>query len=143
MPTDPLLENITSLLIGLPNQYSMYSSQSLSTGSYSKESANLQEQIQDLNLKIQDLDRQEETYDREFLDRKNNPPTVGLFNKMGLRTTEDWVIAYFFFSYFVFVLLCLINVLIYSTKKVFASAAVIGVGLLFEFVSLLLLYRYA
>lgn len=143
MAPPSLNDIITSYLIDLPNKYSTYAMQSSSNNSISTDSVELDKQVQDLNLQLQKLNRQEETYDREFLDRKNNPPERGLFYKVGLRTTEDWVIAYFLFSYTIFFLLGLTYVLMYSTKKIIGAALVIGTALLFGFISLLLLHRYA
>ena len=134
---------ITSYLVDLPNKYSTFSMQTSSSNTVLSDSTELDRQVQDLNLQIQKLNRQEETYDREFLDRKNNPAERGLFYKIGLRTTEDWVIAYFLFSYLIFFLLALLYVLIYSTKKVIGAALVVAFTLLFGFISLLLLHRYA
>jgi hypothetical protein len=138
-----LAESINSLFLNLTTMYSIYSIQNASISSYLNESDSLDKQLQKLNLQLQELTRQEETYDREFLDRKQNPPNRGIFYKVGLRTTEDWVIAYFFFSYMMFVIVLLTYVLIYSTKKVYAAAAIIGTGILFGVISTFLLYRYA
>ena len=68
MPPPTPMETITSLFITLPNQYSIYSAQSSNSGSYMADSRNIDNNIQALNLQLQDLDRQEQTYDREFLD---------------------------------------------------------------------------
>jgi hypothetical protein len=138
-----LPESINSLFIGLPSLYSVYSTQAYSTSSYSTESDNLDRQLQKQNLQLQELNRQEETYDREFLDRKQNPSNTGFLYKIGLRTTEDWVFIYFFFSYILFILILLIYVMIYSTKKIYAVAAITSTGILVGILSTFLLYRYA
>ena len=135
--------SLISLVAELQNLYSSYSQQASSISSYLPESDNLDRQIQKQNLQLQDLTRQEETYDREFLDRKQNPSNTGIFYRIGLRTTEDWVFAYFFFSYMIFVLILLLYVLRHSTKKIYAAAAVTGIGTLFGILSTFLLYRYA
>ena len=134
---------ITSLFTTLPNLYSTYSTQVPNAMTYTKESRELDAKIQGLNQEKQALNRQEETYDREFLDRQEAAPRKGIIYLMGLRTTEDWVFAYFFFAYFMFFLLLLITVLMYSDKKSFGSAIVVGAGLIFGVLSLYLLYRYA
>jgi hypothetical protein len=143
MPPPTPMETITSLFITLPNQYSIYSAQSSNSGSYMADSRNIDNNIQALNLQLQDLDRQEQTYDREFLDRKNNPSKKGFFHKIGLRTTEDFVLAYFFFSYVMFFLILFIMIQFYSTTRVYASALVVAAGLIFGFLTLYLMYRYA
>ena len=107
------------------------------------ESKKLDNKIQSLNLELQDLAGKDETYDREFIDRTRNPPSKGFFYNMGLRTTEDCVFAYFFFSYCMFFLLLLITVFIYSSKKIIGAAVVIAAALIFGLLSMFLLYRYA
>lgn len=139
----PESAEIQSLFIELPNLYSTYSTQVPNKLRYENESKTIDNKIQGLNLQLQDLDRKDETYDREFLDRTRNPRPKGFFYRMGLRTTEDCVFAYFFFSYCVFFFLLLIIVLIYSDKKIRGFIIVIGAALIFGFVSLFLLYRYA
>jgi len=134
---------ITSLFTNLPNLYSTYSTQVPNTITYTQESRELDVKIQGLNLELQQIERQEETYNREFLDRRQNAPPKGTLYLMGLRTTEDFVFAYFFFSYFMFFLLLFISVMLYSEKKGIGSAIVIAAGLIFGFASLFLLYRYA
>ena len=135
--------SLMSLVAELQNLYSSYSQQASSISSYLPESDNLDRQLQKQNLQLHDLTRQEEIYDREFLDRKQNPSNTGIFYRIGLRTTEDWVFAYFFFSYMIFVLILLFYVLRYSTKKIYAVATVTGIGILFGILSTFLLYRYA
>ena len=134
---------ITSLGPTLRNQYAIYSTQSPNNASYLADSKNLDNKIQGLNLQLQQINRQEETYDREFLDRKSNPSKKGFLYRMGLRTTEDFVFAYFFFSYIIFFFILLVTVQLYSTTKVFASAIVVGSGLIFGLTALYFLYWYA
>ena len=45
------------------------------------------------------LNKSEETYNQEYLDRKQTlvPPTF--FEKMGVRTLQDWVLLGFFTAY--------------------------------------------
>ena len=71
----------------------------------------LDTQLADLNDKIRLAEIQEETYNEMYLNSKKNPSTFGLFSKVGLRNTQDWVLAYFFFSLTVFSLLLVWDVI--------------------------------
>jgi hypothetical protein len=71
---------------------------------------------------------EEETYNEMYLNNKKNPNTYGLFSKIGLQTTQDWVLAYFFFSYIVFGILVLLTILKTSVNK--SSTILTGSGIL-------------
>ena len=131
------------LFIKLPKQYGEYSTLKNKYSDNKVQSTTLDGQIQELNTKLNEINRQEEVYDREFIDRKKNPRKNGVLFNLGLRTNEDFVFTYFFFSYVIFVLIVLINVLRYSTKKIVASVIIISFALIFAVFSLFLLYRYA
>ena len=73
------------------------------------------------------IDSQEETYNEMYLNAKENPTNFGLFSKLGLRTTQDWVIAYFFFSYILFSIFTMITVIKQSEQKTMAGLAVFGI----------------
>ena len=60
----------------------------------------LREQKQTILDKITLAETEEETHNEMYLNTKKRPGTYGLFSKVGLQTTQDWVLAYFFFSYF-------------------------------------------
>ena len=123
--------NITSNLSTLPNLYSVYSYAKPNLASYQSMSESLNKELSEINRKLQEFDRVEEVYDREFLDRKMNPPTIGLFSKYGLITTQDWVLAMFFLSYVAFSILFCITSLIGIKDKIQAGIFVFcitGVG---------------
>jgi len=136
--------SITDKLISIGSLYSTYSSTSRINQSQTvNDTKDYEAQIAQLNLQIQDLERQQQVYDREFLDRKGNPSKLGIFARLGLRTTEDWVLAFFFFSYILFFTMILIAGLMYSQKKMFYASIIISFALLFGFLTLFLMYRYA
>jgi hypothetical protein len=134
---------IDDLFIRLPKQFGEYITLKNKYSSETVKSSTLDEQIQELNTKLNEINRQEEVYDREFIDRKNNPRKNDYLYNLGLRTTEDFVLTYFFFSYILFVLIVLITVLRYSTKKIVAAAIIISFALIFALFSIFLIYRYA
>jgi len=94
---------------------------------------NLQGSVNDLKGEISILDSQEETYNQMYLNAKENPTNFSLFSKLGVRTTQDWVLAYFFFSYVLFSVFLIITVIKQSEQKtmmglsVFCVTFVIGV----------------
>ena len=85
-------------------------------------------QIKDLNGQISQLDGKEETYNQYYLNAKENPKKHGLFEKIGLRTVQDWVLAYFFFSYVVLAFLLTVIVAKYATNKGVASLTVFSLA---------------
>jgi hypothetical protein len=143
-PFTTLQASITDKLITMGSLYTTYTSTSrINQPQTASDATDYKNQIAQLNLQIQDLERQQNVYDREFLDRTRNPPKPGMFASLGLRTTEDWVLAFFFLSYILFFTMILITGLIYSQQKMFYSAVVVGSALIFGFLTLLLIYRYA
>jgi hypothetical protein len=141
--SSPSVSTVDELFIKLPTQYGEYTTLMNKYSNDVQESATLDEQIQELNTKLNEINRQEEVYDREFIDRKSNPRKNGVLYNLGLRTTEDFVLTYFFFSYVIFVLMILITVLMYSTKKIVAATIIISFALIFALASIFLIYRYA
>jgi hypothetical protein len=73
------------------------------------EKANLEQQIKDFTDKITLAEIEEETANETYLSMKENPGKYGLFSAIGLRTTQDWVLAYFFFAYIVFSVLIVLT----------------------------------
>lgn len=64
--------------------------------------ADLKQQIANLKDQHTLAEIQEETYNEMYLNSKKNPSTFGLFSRLGLRNTQDWVLAYFFVSFIIF-----------------------------------------
>ena len=73
------------------------------------------------------LDSQEETYNEMYINAKENPTNFSLFSKLGLRTTQDWVLAYFFFSYILFSVITMITVIKQSQQKTLMGLSVFGI----------------
>jgi hypothetical protein len=87
----------------------------------------LQAQKQAILDKITLAEIEEETHNEMYLNTKKRPGTYGLFSKVGLQTTQDWVLAYFFFSYAVLSILILLTVLQTSVNKIVTVLSVSGV----------------
>jgi hypothetical protein len=87
----------------------------------------LQTQKQTILDKITLAEMEEETHNELYLNTKKNPGTYGLFSKVGLQTTQDWVLAYFFFSYIVFGVLVLLTILQTSVNKILTVLSVSGI----------------
>jgi hypothetical protein len=87
----------------------------------------LQTQLNGLNDKITLEEIEEETYDEMYLNSKKNPGNYGLFSLVGLRTTQDWVLAYFFFSYIVISVFIVLTALKESVNKLWTAIAVSGI----------------
>jgi hypothetical protein len=87
----------------------------------------LQAQKQTILDKITLAEIEEETHNEMYLNTKKRPGTYGLFSKVGLQTTQDWVLAYFFFSYIALSVLILLTILQTSVNKMMTVLSVAGV----------------
>jgi hypothetical protein len=102
-------------LLNMATKYFYYKSQGSGSGSgiTSKmdaiDTAELNRELAVLNDKIKLAQTEEETYNEIYLNNKQNPVKFGLFSNFGLRTTQDWILAYFYFSYIVFTILLIIS----------------------------------
>lgn len=94
--------------------------------------ASMKNQLSDLSGQVLLAEIEEETYNEMYLNSKKNPATFGLFSKVGLRNTQDWVLAYFFFSYIVFSVLIILQSLQASVNRMLTlmtmSAIMISIG---------------
>ena len=87
---------------------------------------NLQDEITDLKGQLSILDAQEETYNEMYINAKGNPTNFSLFSKLGLRTTQDWVFGYFYFSYILFSVLLILSFVKESQQKIFGGLFMLG-----------------
>jgi hypothetical protein len=81
------------------SMFSTLNSQRALAELYGRSSQNAPEVLQGLRNHLNQLNKSEETYNQEYLDRKQTlvPPTF--FEKMGVRTLQDWVLLGFFTAY--------------------------------------------
>jgi len=114
-------------LIAAFTQYQILKNSSNGGVAYTSMLQKLHGDVNDLKGELMILDSQEETYNEMYLNAKENPTNFGLFSKLGLRTTQDWVIAYFFFSYILFSIFTMITVIKQSEQKTMAGLAVFGI----------------
>jgi hypothetical protein len=105
--------------------------------------ADLNRQLTMLNDKISLAQTEEETYNEVYLNNQRNPKAFGLFSKWGLRTTQDWMFAYFYFSYIVFSVVLLGVSIKYSQNHLLTFTAVSGVLLFMGVMLTLMLFAYA
>jgi hypothetical protein len=87
----------------------------------------LQTQKQTILDKITLAEIEEETHNEMYLNTKKNPGSYGLFSKVGLQTTQDWVLAYFFFSYVVLSIVVILTSVSVSTSKLLTFISMTGV----------------
>jgi len=110
---------------------------------YSDTMGELRTQITDLCGQLIILDSQEETYNEQYLSAKENPKKFGLFGGLGVRTTQDWVFAFFYFSYGIFGLFLLLTLVKNSQTKLLTAMYVMGIGLITTLAVTILLISYA
>jgi len=90
----------------------------------------LNRKVVELNDMITLAEIEEETSNEMYLSSKQNPGKYGLFSAVGLRTTQDWILAYFFFSYVTFSVLLVLSTLRTVENKMSALLVFGGMGLL-------------
>ena len=115
--TGEIRSSIQTNLLGIQYVYGTYLNNLPNITPYQQESETLAIEVSELDRKLQELDRIEEVYDREFIDRKKNPSSFGLLSKVGLQTTQDWVLAFFFLSYIIFSILFIVMIVMGAEKK--------------------------
>ena len=114
-------------LLNAATKYFYYKSRGSSNDPDTQLMSDLQTQLNGLNDKITLEEIEEETYDEMYLNAKKNPGSYGLFSSVGLRTTQDWVLAYFFFAYIVISVFIVLTALKESVDKLWTAVAVSGV----------------
>ena len=122
-------------LINLGTRYLYYKSVGSSGNSItekidSAEMTHLNRQMTELNDKITLAEIQEETANENYINGKENPAKYGLFSAVGLNTTQDWVLAYFFFAYAVFSVFVVLKSAKDSVNKV--GTALVMLAILFS-----------
>ena len=76
--------------------------------------------LRDTQHRLKELNQLDETYTQSYLDFKANPPKLDFFSRYGLRTTQDWAIALFYFSYGLFSIIILMYAFVNSVQKIYA-----------------------
>ena len=91
--------------------------------------SSLQTQLQDIEdqtfyiqQQLSDLQVVTETYDREFKDRMDNPTKKPYFS-----TTQDWVLAMFFFTYGLFMIACVFYIYLRNKTSVLLVCLMIAI----------------
>jgi hypothetical protein len=137
-------------LINAAANYFLYKTQTGSSGSSmqsqmdTNEIKALTQELHALKTKIRQGQAEEETYNEMYLDNKKNPKTFGLFGKLGLRTTQDWVFALFYFSYTVFSISLILYFLPYSKdQKMRLFLTMLFLLFMVGFMITIMLFNYA
>lgn len=143
-PSDELTtESVQTLLDNLKQLHPVYLYNLPNIASYESEGNTLAIEAEGINRKLQEFDRIEDTYDREFIDRKKNPTQFGLISNTGLLTTQDWILAFFFISYAIFTVLLFITIIINAEKKLKAAVFVFCVTGVLGILITSMILRYA
>ena len=77
----------------------------------------LETEVRDLQLRMKELERVEQTYEKEYLDKKQHPANKGILYHIGLHTAQDFTIALFCISYLFFSCVMIMYATIFSTSK--------------------------
>lgn len=95
----------------------------------------VQSDLHDTEQILNELNRMEETYEEDYLERKAAPSQRSIMTILGLKTTQDKVIALFYLAYVLFSIAFTLYVVRLSTKKIIAGSFILviltGLGILF------------
>ena len=92
--------------------------------------------------RLNELNHLDETYTQTYLDSKAHPIKGGLFARYGLHTTQDWVLAFYYFSFTLFSIVILLYTFINSAQKIFASLFIFCVLAVVAIISTLWIQYY-
>ena len=102
--------------------FQQYLSLQQSSTSLTSQNSTLAAELTQLKAKLAGIQKQNETYDREFLDRSAGKKNYGMFRRNGITTLQDWILFLFFVGY---ALICLIVLLYYILNNPFNSYYVV------------------
>ena len=94
---------------------------------YGSSMQNAPQALQGLRNHLNQLNKSEETFNQEYLDRKKVavPPTF--FEKLGIRTLQDWVLLGFFTSYAILALVVSLYITRFAGENRLPVLAVVAV----------------
>lgn len=126
-------------ITAIQTTYALYQQAQTNNSAAEAKTGTVQRDIAEKDLVLHDLIRQEDTLDQQFLDQRATPAPQMFFARLGLGTTQDWVLAFFFFAYSVMALAITGLLLIMSTEKIrLGATAVFAFGVLGIVIALLL-----
>lgn len=103
----------------------MYEKNTRSTTDLLKRIENLEDQLGEAKKRRIDAESAASTYDREFIEQKQDLPQPFKPNK--LYTLQDFTIFFFFISYFIFLLACSITFSTYAWQIIVIGVVMGGV----------------
>ena len=87
-----------------------------SSSSLTTQAAKLNAELVGLKAQLAGIEKQNETYDREFLDRSAGKANYGFFRRNGIVTLQDWILFLFFLGY---AIICTIILMYFSMNAGF------------------------
>ena len=136
------IQGAQQALVQIQTTYADYSTALSTNTDILSQQSDIQKQIEEKTLILNELNRVEGTYDRDYLDRRVTGPVKSFFGKMGLSSTQDWALAFFFAAFITMVAVILILLLINSTQKLRLGIFTLLVAGAFNFVFALLIRFY-
>lgn len=105
-----------TLVTNLGQLWASYTQAKTAAAATTAQQGTLQNIYSEKELVLRDLQRQEDTLNQQYLDQRANPAPKTFFARMGLGTNQDWVLAFFFFSYAILSVMGLIAFSAMSTQ---------------------------
>jgi len=119
-----LIPNITAEIQSTQTAFDRYNSSNTNVQPLLDQRNHVGSSLRDKQHRLNELNQLDETYTKTYLDFKENPVKGGIFYKFGLRTTQDWTIAFFYLSFIVFSVVILLYTFVTSVQKIYAVAFV-------------------
>jgi hypothetical protein len=104
------------------NLFQEYIAVQQSSASLTTQAAKLNAELVGLKAQLSGIEKQNETYDREFLDRSAGKANYGFFRRNGIVTLQDWILFLFFLGY---AIICSIVLIYFSMNTAFNATYIL------------------
>ena len=120
-----LIPNITAQLQSIQSAYDSYKASTTPVQPLLDQQTQLYSDMRDKHHRLKELNQLDETYNQSYLNFKESPPKGGFFYRFGLKTTQDWVIAFFYTTFVLFSIVLILYSFIMAEQKLYAFFFVI------------------
>ncbi len=140
---DKVIQGAQASLVEVQTNYTTYGdlqrAQPTDTGEMQKVQASLAEK----QTLLRELNRVEDTLNQQYLDYKAQPPTKTFFARIGLTNTQDWTLAFFFFSFGFMMVMLSITLAVQSAAPLRAAGFFLALTTLLAFIIALVIRAVA
>jgi len=135
------LQTTKTRLLDISATYTNYAQSLASQQGSITQGGDMEESVASLTKELKSLQVANETYDREYQDRVKSEATK--IHHPGLQTTQDYLLAYFFGSYFLLVILLTLYMIVRTKNKLRNAVTVFVTGTVFGLITAYILLLLA